>query len=143
MHSLEDCHEKLEEKYIFPVVRKDVELRGTVAVLLEQHKIGRELTDFIIKKEETNDPAGKNIIAEKLALIVKMFRAHESREDTVIFPAFRKALSEKEYDDLGSKFIDEENELLGEDSFEITLRRVESIEAKLAINDLSTYSVAR
>jgi hypothetical protein len=38
-----------------------------------------------------------------------MYRPHESREDTVLFPAIRSLMTAKEYDDLGEQFEDREH----------------------------------
>ena len=42
-----------------------------------------------------------------------MYRPHESREDTVLFPAFRKIVSRNEYDSLGEEFEKNEQEAAG------------------------------
>ena len=35
---------------------------------------------------------------------VRMYEPHEAREDTVLFPQFRKIVSKHEYDALGEEF---------------------------------------
>src|SRR5438045_7673119 len=44
---VEDYHEKLEEKFIFPQFEKHKKLTELVAVLRQQHQAGRRLTDQI------------------------------------------------------------------------------------------------
>src|SRR4051794_13921085 len=46
---VEDYHEQLEEKFIFPKFEKKKKLVELVATLREQHKAGRVLTDRIVQ----------------------------------------------------------------------------------------------
>jgi hypothetical protein len=42
---------------------------------------------------------------------IRLYNPHEAREDTVLFPAFRKIVSLHEFDSLGEDFEKKENEL--------------------------------
>src|SRR5262249_36327190 len=46
---VEDYHEKLEEKFIFPPFEKQKKLVELVAVLRRQHQAGRALTDVVLR----------------------------------------------------------------------------------------------
>ncbi len=63
-----------------------------------------------------------------------------SREDTVLFPAFRRIVSGHEYGALGEQFEDKEHQLFGEDGFEKMVARVAAIEKKLGIYDLAQFT---
>jgi hemerythrin-like domain-containing protein len=69
-----------------------------------------------------------------------MYRPHEAREDTVLFPAFRKLVSQHEYDSLGEEFENNEHKLFGEDGFETMVARVAEIEKQLNIYDLAQFT---
>jgi hemerythrin-like domain-containing protein len=69
-----------------------------------------------------------------------MYRPHESREDTVLFPAFRKIVSRHEYDSLGEEFEKNEHKLFGEDGFESMVGKVAGIEKSLGIYELSQFT---
>ena len=69
-----------------------------------------------------------------------MYRPHEAREDTVLFPAFRGIVSPHEYDSLGESFEKKEHELFGEDGFEKMVDRVAGIEKSLGIYDLAQFT---
>src|SRR3954468_342375 len=62
---VEDYHEQLEEKFIFPKFEKKKKLVGLVATLREQHKAGRVLTDRIIQAapamQQTGSPATNEV----------------------------------------------------------------------------------
>ncbi len=69
-----------------------------------------------------------------------MYRPHEAREDTVLFPAFRKIVSRHEYDSLGEEFKNNEHNLFGEDGFETMVNKVSDIEKSLGIYDLAQFT---
>ena len=48
---------------------------------------------------------------------LRMYRPHAAREDTVLFPAFRKLVPKKQYGELGEQFEDKEHELFGKAGF--------------------------
>lgn len=93
----EDYHEKkLEEAHIFPTIDKaGGPAAAYVDILVAQHQRARDLTDYIL------GIAGKGAIgagdAETLARILDgvelMYEHHAAREDTVVFPAWKDALS--------------------------------------------------
>ena len=77
---------------------------------------------------------------ESLRAFIRMYNPHEAREDTVLFPGFRKIVSGHEYDSLGEDFEKKEHELFGEDGFEKMVDKVASIEKELGIYDLSQFT---
>jgi hemerythrin-like domain-containing protein len=140
----EDYHEHaLEEDHIFPVVRK---LNSPVAqlpdVLLTQHQRGREVTDYIQRIATGSSLAGSE--AERFSTIldgfIAMYGPHAAREDTVLFPAWKAALGEKAYDEMGEKFEDLEKKMFGHDGFEDALGRITKIEAAFGLSDLAAVT---
>ena len=71
---------------------------------------------------------------------IRMYNPHEAREDTILFPAFRKIVSPHEFDSLGEYFEKKENELFGEDGCEKMVDRVAGIEKRLCIYDLAQFT---
>ena len=69
-----------------------------------------------------------------------MYRPHEAREDTVLFPAIRKIIPKREYFALGEDFERKEHELFGEDGFEAMVEKVSTLEKQLGIFDLSEFT---
>ena len=166
---VEDYHEKLEEDEIFPRFEKAGKFNDLVKVLLAQHQAGRRLTDSILKlsgpeelkppeeKEESSAAmrqiyqgtpllgkksphAKKHEVAPAMQEFINMYRPHAAREDTVLFPAFRSIVTPREFDELGEKFEDKENELFGKEGFEKMVESVGEIEKKLGIYDLSKFT---
>ncbi len=140
---IEDYHEKLEEDFLFPRFRKANTLVDLVEILLAQHRAGRRLTDTTLRLstlKAIRDPNESKLLADSLRDFVRMYSPHEAREDTVLFPAFRKIVSGHEYDALGEQFEDKEHELFGADGFEKMVDRVAGIEKKLGIYDLAQFT---
>jgi hemerythrin-like domain-containing protein len=140
---IEAYHEKLEENYLFPRFEKAHTLTDLVGVLKLQHERGRILTGQIIQHAnaaDMKDSVVRNQIANDLAQFVRMYNPHEAREDTVLFPAFRKIVSKSEYNKLGDQFEDEEHKRFGEDGFEHMVDRVAMIEKALGIYDLAQFT---
>lgn len=84
----EDYHEQeLEEKHIFPVIRKMPGVASYADVLTKQHDRGREIT--------------------------RMYEHHAAREDTIVFPAWKRNFTNKQLDALADEFEDIERKTFG------------------------------
>ncbi|MFZ0139285.1 MAG: hemerythrin domain-containing protein [Candidatus Sulfotelmatobacter sp.] len=124
-HFVEEYHEKLEEDFLFPRFRKAGKLVSLVDTLLAQHKAGRLLTAQIrelaalptFKYVSDKGASDAEKLADALRAFLRMYRPHEAREDTVLFPAFRSIVSPHEYDALGDDFEKKEDELFGDEGF--------------------------
>ena len=69
-----------------------------------------------------------------------MYRPHEAREDTVLFPAIRDIVSKHEFDAMGEDFEKREHQLFGQGGFEVFVDRVSEIEKKLGIYELAQFT---
>ena len=140
---IEDYHERLEENFLFPRFRKANTLVDLVDVLEAQHRAGRRVTDATMRLSSLKairDPEQRRILADSLRAFIRMYAPHEAREDTVLFPALHRIVSEHEYDALGEQFEDEEHRLFGEDGFEKMVDRVAGVEKLLGIYDLAQFT---
>lgn len=139
---VEDYHEKQEENYLFPRFQKANHLTDLVNVLLQQHQAGSRLTDQIMQsvKLKTATETENQALTQLLDSFTRMYRPHEAREDTVLFPAFRKIVSKNEYDSLGEEFENNEHKLFGNDGFETMVSKVSAIEKSLGIYELSQFT---
>ncbi|MDB5020932.1 MAG: Hemerythrin cation binding domain protein [Pedobacter sp.] len=139
---IEDYHEKQEEQSIFPRFRKANQLTELVNVLLQQHAAGRAVTAKIIQltsNKNLTDVENQQLLTS-LVQFTTMYRPHESREDTILFPAFRKLVSSHEYDALGEEFEKNEKKKFGEDGFESVLNKVESLEKRFNLYELAQFT---
>lgn len=140
---VEDYHEKLEEDFLFPRFEKANQLVDLVKVLRTQHQAGRRVTDITLRfanlQSLKNDSERAQLMASTQQFI-RMYNPHKAREDTVLFPAFRKIVSPHEFDSLGEDFEKKEDELFGEDGFENVVDKVAGIEKRLGIYDLAQFT---
>jgi len=140
---VEDYHEKLEEDYLFPRFRKANALVDLVDVLKQQHERGRTLTDRTIRLASgtaLKDAGPRTDLRNMLYQFVRMYEPHEAREDTVLFPEFRKVVSKHEYDALGEEFEKKENQIFHGDGFEKNVDAVAKLEKELGIYDLAQFT---
>ncbi|HWO32861.1 MAG TPA: hemerythrin domain-containing protein [Candidatus Acidoferrum sp.] len=143
-HFVEEYHEKLEEDFLFPRFRKAGKLVNLVDTLQAQHKAGRELTAKIRELAAAATLKYVSTDSEKLTdalhAFLRMYRPHEAREDTVLFPAFRKIVSPHEYEALGDDFEKKEDELFGDEGFFKVVDQVAQLEKKLGIYELAQFT---
>jgi hemerythrin-like domain-containing protein len=139
---IEEYHEALEEKHLFPRFRSRHTLVDLVDVLEEQHKAGRRVTERILALAAggLKGREDKKDLASALESFTRMYAPHEAREDTVLFPALRRLVSAHEYDALGEAFEDEEHRRFGQEGFEGMVERVAGLEKTLGIYDLKQFT---
>jgi hemerythrin-like domain-containing protein len=140
---IEDYHEKLEENYLFPRFEKANQLVELVKTLRTQHDAGRKVTDLTLKlatPAALKNAEDRRQLTFRLHQFIRMYSPHEAREDTVLFPAFKKLVSRNEYDALGEQFEDEEHKRFGQDGFEMMVEKVAGIEKTLGIYDLAQFT---
>jgi hemerythrin-like domain-containing protein len=140
----EEYHErKLEEGFIFPAVRKAGGDAATYPdVLVVQHNRGREITDYIINVTQGAKLGATNAIplATALEAFVLMYRNHAAREDTIVFPSWKKTLTSEQLNEMSEKFEDIEHEQFGEDGFDDAVKQIAGIEDSLGLSDLAQYT---
>ena len=139
---IEEYHEELEERHLFPRFRSHNTLVDLVDVLQEQHRAGRRVTEriLVLATGGLKGADDKMELAAALASFVRMYAPHEAREDTVLFPALRRLVSAHEYAALGELFEDEEHKKFGQAGFEGMVERVAGIEKTLGIYDLKQFT---
>ena len=140
---IEEYHEKLEEEHLFPRFRKAGQLVDLVDTLEAQHRRGRALTETIlglVTGTSLKNVQERSKLKNGMQLFVRMYEPHEAREDTILFPAFRKIVSSQEYAALGEDFEKKEHELFGEEGFEKNVAEVAGIEKTLGIYDLAQFT---
>jgi hemerythrin-like domain-containing protein len=140
----EDYHEKmLEEQHIFPVIRKHGgELQRYADILTDQHKRGREITDYVLAVTNASQvsTAQAEPLANVLEGLVLMYQNHAAREDTIVFPAWKKNFTDKQLDEISDQFEDIEHKMFGKDGFADAAKKIAGIEAELGLTDLAQFT---
>jgi hemerythrin-like domain-containing protein len=140
---IEQYHEHLEERFVFPRLRLAGKLVDTVGVLINQHDKGRILTRRILADATPQglaDPATRDRLVSTLKSFDRMYAPHEAREDTVVFPTFRDIMPAREFAEMGERFEAEEHRRFGAAGFTGIVDRVAGIEKELGIYNLSEFT---
>jgi hemerythrin-like domain-containing protein len=131
----EDYHEKMEETYVFPRVRRYEP--GLIATLIDQHQVGRKYTDDVARI------ARRGALWEAVGpmqVLVDMYRHHAAWEDTVVFPLFTKSITNNEMVQFSEVFEETEEKRFGKHGFENILHQVIEIEHDVGIVSLSQFT---
>ena len=134
---IEDYHEKLEEDHIFPRFEQSGKLVELTVNLRAQHAMGRRVTEKLVAAAKSGDTA---TIQSMLAAFNRMYRPHEAREDTVLFPALHSVVSKHEYDAMGEEFERIERKTFGGDGFDMAVDQVTELEKQFGIYDISQFT---
>ncbi|HWZ91954.1 MAG TPA: hemerythrin domain-containing protein [Polyangiaceae bacterium] len=133
----ENYHEKLlEEAHLFPAVKK---AGGAAASLIDpliaQHQRGREISDYVIAiTQQTIGAASAEPLARALEGFARMYEEHAAQEDTIVLPAWKKALSKQQLSEMGELFEDIEHKTFGKDGFDDASKQIAAIEDSLGIH---------
>jgi hemerythrin-like domain-containing protein len=134
---IEDYHEKLEEDHIFPRFEQAGKLIELTVNLRAQHAMGRRVTERIVATASSGDT---ETLRTLLASFNRMYRPHEAREDTVLFPALHKVVSKHEYDSMGEEFERIERKTFGGDGFDMAVDQVTELEKQFGIYDIAQFT---
>lgn len=140
----EDYHEKkLEETHIFPTIKKaGGPAAAYVDILIAQHQRGRELTDYILGTvgKGAKGTGDAETVAHVLDSVELMYEHHAAREDTVVFPAWKDALSAHQLDEMGELFEEIEHKQFGKDGFSDAVAQIARIEEAVGIADIAQFT---
>jgi hemerythrin-like domain-containing protein len=140
---VEQYHEKNEENHIFPQFKRAGKLTDLVDTLLRQHKAGRVVTANILRLSAPTafrDSQNQEQLIAAVESFIRMYRPHEAREDTVLFPALRTILPPRQVAALGDRMEEAEHKVLGDEGFERSVDQVAAIEKQLGIYDLHQFT---
>jgi hemerythrin-like domain-containing protein len=140
---IEDHHERDEETHVFPrLERIDAEV-DLIATLRAQHAAGRRLTSEVLALSTFatwGDPAERARLVRAIRLFVRMYRPHAAQENTVLFPSFRRAVSQAEYEGLRVELEKSEHAAFGDDPYVAILGEVRELEGALGIGELAAFT---
>src|SRR5207302_7767656 len=122
---------------------KKNKLVDLIKVPRKQHQAGRAVTEVVLRQAEPDrfrKADNRKELVGAVRAFIRMYRPHEAREDTVLFPALGKLLPARRLKELGEQFEKEEDRLFGDEGFEKTVDQVAAIEKQLGIYDLSQFT---
>jgi hemerythrin-like domain-containing protein len=132
----EDYHERaVEEAYVLPKIDP-----ALAAAIKAQHDRGRAIQDWLVAVLGAGKIGARaQDVAKVLDGFARMYETHAAREDTIVFPAWKKALGEKAVHEMGERFEDIEKKTLGPEGFEHAEKEMTAIEQSLGLSDLRFF----
>jgi hemerythrin-like domain-containing protein len=140
---VEEYHAKLEEEHLFPRFEQAHKLVDLVSILRRQHQVGRQITDQLerlVGSGALDKPDGRSRTSLLLHAYIRMYRPHEAREDTVLFPAMRTIMTADAFGKLFDVFEEREQDALGNDGYTGVVAEVAEIERQFGIHELDVYT---
>jgi hypothetical protein len=121
-------------------MEKAGKLVDLVGVLRAQHLAGRPLTYDILQRAQAGlkTPEEQRRAGESMRRFIRMYRPHAAREDTVLFPAFRAVVGDKDLASIGEAMEEKEKSLPRD--FMKTVSDVADIERAFGIADLRLFT---
>jgi hemerythrin-like domain-containing protein len=118
---------------------------GYVDTLVDQHNRGREITAYILSVASKGRIGAADVVslASAFGAFELMYANHTAREDTIVFPAWKNALSDHELDEMGEKFEDIEKQTFGKDGFDDAVQKIDHIEQGLGFSALGQFTAAK
>jgi len=134
-------HEKQEDEQVFPRFKKAGRMVELVDVLMAQHASGRKLTATILERApKSATKAERQSMIDAMQASIVLYRPHVARELTDVLPTLRTLVTPNEFDDLSAALDKDETETLGKEGFDKMAKKVEALEKRIGINDLSVFT---
>jgi len=134
-------HEKQEEEHVFPRFKKAGRMVELIDVMQAQHSAGQKLTERILElAPKSATKAERQAMIEAMQASSVLYRPHVARELTDVWPTLRTLVTPNEFDELSATLEKDEVEKLGKDGFEKMAKKVEALEKRIGINDISQFT---
>ena len=103
------CHHSKEEKHLFVRLEEKgmPKEQGPIAVMLNEHQVGRELIRQIetaLQEYEKGKKDANDIVGQSMLRYVKLLRAHIAKENNILFPMADRLLSAEDQQFLEKSF---------------------------------------
>ena len=134
-------HEKQEDELVFPRFKKAGRMVELVDVMMAQHGSGRKLTTTILElAPKSGTKAERQSMIDAMQASIVLYRPHVARELTDVLPTLRTLVTPNEFDELSAALEKDETEKLGKEGFDKMAKKVEALEKRIGINDLSQFN---
>jgi hemerythrin-like domain-containing protein len=122
-HFTDMCHHSKEEKHFFVRLQergmsKD---QGPIAVMLYEHRLGRELIHEIenaLNQYELGKKEDSETVAKTMLRYIELLKAHIAKENNILFPMSEKILTPADQHSLEESFKIIEEQEIGVDAHE-------------------------
>lgn len=134
-------HEKQEDEQVFPRFKKAGRMVELIDVMTAQHASGQKLTARILDlAPRSGTKAERQSMIDAMQASIVLYRPHVARELTDVLPTLRTLVTPNEFDELSAALDKDETEKLGAEGFDRMAKKVEALEKRIGINDLSQFT---
>jgi hemerythrin-like domain-containing protein len=134
-------HEKQEDERIFTRFKKAGRMVELIDVMMAQHAAGKKLTATILDlAPKSGSKAERQSMIDAMQASIVLYRPHVARELTDVLPTLRTLVTPNEFDELSAALEKDETETLGKEGFDKMAKKVEALEKRIGINDLSAFT---
>lgn len=139
---IEDHHQRLEEEVVFPRFKQAGKMTALVDVLIDQHQVGRSLTDIVLRTALTGrkNADDRRQLVGAMQSFIAMCRPHAAREDTVLSPMLKDLFAPGEYESMTAKMEKSGHRYFAVGSFDGVVQQVASFETAMGVNDLTQFT---
>jgi hemerythrin-like domain-containing protein len=118
-HFTDGCHHSKEEKHLFVrLVEKGMSKeQGPIAVMLNEHRMGRELIRQIetsLQEYRSGKKEASDSVSQSMLRYVELLRAHIAKENNILFPMGDRILTPDDQQSLEKAFKNVEEQEIGE-----------------------------
>ena len=114
-----------------------------VEMLKIQHLAGRGVTARILafsQPDKFRIKDNRRKLVRLCGSFIRMYRPHEARDDTELFPALRTILKPKQVEALGERMEEDEKKVLGDEGFGKSVDQVATVEKQPGIYELRQFT---
>jgi len=134
-------HEKQEDEQVFPRFKKAGRMVELIDIMMAQHASGQKLTASILElASKSGSKAERQSMIDAMQASIVLYRPHVAREMTDVLPTLRTLVTPNEFDELSAALDKDESEKLGKGGFDKMAKKVEALEKRIGINDLSVFT---
>ncbi len=140
---IESYHESFEEKFLYAPFGHSGVMADLVAVMLRQHRIGRELVEqtlFLAGKPDLSAPDVGPKLTRICRAYVRMYREHAARETTDVLPALGRVGGAVLYAQMHGQMMAYRNERLGGLDLAGVREKLTAVEKSLGMANLDTFT---
>ena len=124
-----------------PCDRRGGKASRLVDTLIVQHNRGREITDYVLHVTGSGRiGSDATALARAMDSFAWMYQNHAAREDTLVYPKWKEALSDDGYGEMTARFRELEGQIIGEEGFSNAVVEIGDIENVLGLGELLQFT---
>jgi hemerythrin-like domain-containing protein len=137
---------KLEEGYVFPdLQRLDSRWESVTQVLIDQHRRGEEILDFVMSVVDRQPLSREDVdaLAQSLRGFKQMHEYHTAVEESALFPTWKSIAGQQHYLQVQQAFSTIARDNYGREGIAGAAKQIASLEQAMGAPELADMTAAR